>query len=86
MAKAAEKIEVRLEGNTKDFTLAFKEAGEVAEKTAKKIKGTTNAAKTLKTSFRSAANATSILNGPLNGISGRLSSLSSAFGTLNPAN
>ena len=81
----AEKIEVRLEGNTKDFTLAFKEAGEVAEKTAKKIKGTTNAAGKLKTTFRSAANATSILNGPLNGISGRLSSLSSAFGTLSPA-
>ena len=81
---AAKKVEVNLTGDTKNFVVAFEEAGKVADKVQKKIKGSTKAANDMQTTFRGAANATAILNGPLNGISGRLSSLSAAFGTLNP--
>jgi len=82
---AKDKVEVKLTGDTKSFVVAFQEAGKVASNVEKKIKGSTTAANSMQRSFRGAANATAILNGPLNGISGRLSSLSAAFGTLNPA-
>lgn len=82
---ADNKVEVQLKGDTKNFVVSFQEAGKVAANVEKKIKGSTKAANSMQKSFQSAANATAILNGPLNGVSGRLSSMSSAFGTLNPA-
>ena len=54
---AAKKVEVKLTGDTKNFVVAFEEAGKVADKVQKKIKGSTRAANDMQTTFRGAANA-----------------------------
>lgn len=79
------KVVVSLDADTKNFTVQMQKAENTATKFQKNIKKVNGDVTSMGGAFRNAANSTSILLGPLNGVSGRLSSLASAFSTLNPA-
>lgn len=84
MSKVAKKVEVKIEGNTKSFDTVIVKSSEELKNFNKRAKAAQAGANGISTGFKNAANSSAILLGPLNGVSGRLSSLASAFGHLNP--
>lgn len=72
-------VKLVLDGDIKRYEVVMKRAQDIARQTKKSTSGMTAANDVMSKSFQSAATATAALHGPLNGVSGRLSSLATAF-------
>ena len=81
MAKADNKIQVKIEGNATSFVSAIDKANTHAKDYKETVEGLSKKSMPrLSRAFRRAATNASVLNGPLNGLSGRLSSLATLTG------
>lgn len=78
-------LNVAITGDSKGFVAANNKAVNSGKRYEKQVKRINGANKKFGDSFKRAANSTSVLNGPLNGLSGRLSALGSGFNTLGPS-
>jgi Prophage tail length tape measure protein len=78
-------ISSKVVADNKQFDGSMQKSGKLVKSFGDKTKKTADKNNVFAKSFKNAANSASILEGPLNGISGRLSSLASGFARLNPA-
>lgn len=79
MAGKKNRIEVDVQANTKHFQVHFNKAKASLSNFRKETDKLHGSGRALSKTFQKAANAASVLHGPLNGVSGRLSALSTTF-------
>ena len=72
-------IKVRVGADTKHFDVNIKKSTEEVKKFRKEVQGASTTGNFMSKQLQKAATASSALHGPLNGISGRLSAMSTAF-------
>ena len=77
-------LNLAITGDSKGFVAANDKAVNSGKRFEKQVKRINGANKKFGDGFKRAANSASVLNGPLNGVSGRLSALGTGFGTLGP--
>ena len=83
MAQTVNKnLNIAITGDSKGYVAANDKAINSGKRYEKQVKRINGANKKFGEGFKRAANSASILNGPLNGISGRLSALGTGFSTL----